>query len=93
MWQIFLQEKSKDLQKAFLLLKNEDEVFCFLRDLLTEDEISEFSQRLDIAQRLEKRQSYKDIEKETWVSSTTIARVSKFLKWKRWWYKTVFSRR
>lgn len=89
---ISLQKKSKNLQKAFLCMKNEDEVFCFLRDLLTEDEISEFTQRLEIAERLHNKESYKEIEKQTSVSSTTIARVSKFLKWKRWWYRLYFDR-
>jgi uncharacterized protein YerC len=43
---------SKDLQNAFLLLKTKDEVFNFLRDLLTENEILEFSQRFEIAKML-----------------------------------------
>ena len=47
-----LQEVSLDLQKAFLKLKTKHEAFSFLRDLLTEDEIVEFSLRLDIAKRL-----------------------------------------
>jgi uncharacterized protein YerC len=49
-----LQDISKDLQKAFLLLKTRNDVFNFLRDLLTQEEIVELSQRLDIAHRLKK---------------------------------------
>ena len=49
-----LQDISKDLQKAFLLLKTKKDVFHFLRDLLTQEEIVELSQRLDIAQRLKR---------------------------------------
>lgn len=75
-----LKNKSTDLQKAFLKLKSTNDVFSFLRDLLTQDEIIEFSLRLDIAKRLHQWQNYKEIEKETWASSTTIARVAKFLK-------------
>ncbi len=60
-----LQKKSEKLQKAFLCMKNEDEIFYFLRDLLTEDEISEFNQRLEIAEKLYKKDSYKEIEKQT----------------------------
>ncbi|MCF7835177.1 DNA-binding transcriptional regulator [Candidatus Gracilibacteria bacterium] len=75
-----LQKKSLNLQKSFLKLKTPKQVFNFLRDLLTEDEILEFSQRLEIATRLYKGQNYKEIENQTGTSSTTIARVAKFLK-------------
>jgi TrpR-related protein YerC/YecD len=64
-------------------------MFAFMRDLLTEDEIVEFSLRLDIASRLHQWQNYKKIEKETWASSTTIARVAKFLKGKFGGYRKV----
>ena len=47
-----LEKISADVQKAFLQLKTKHEVFMFLRDLLTEDEIVEFSLRFDIAKRL-----------------------------------------
>ena len=47
-----LQKTSLDLQRAFLQLHSKHEVFAFLRDLLTEDEILEFSLRLDIAKTL-----------------------------------------
>jgi len=84
-----LQKISSNLQKSFLKLKNPKEVFSFLRDLLTSDEIIEFSLRLDIATRLHKWQHYKTIEQETWASSTTIARVAKFLKGEFGGYKKV----
>ena len=60
-----LQKLSLDLQKAFLQLKTKHDVFAFLRDLLTEDEIVEFSLRFAIAQRLRQGENYKHIEKET----------------------------
>jgi len=60
-----LQNISLDLQKAFLSLQTKHDVFSFLRDLLTEDEIAEFSLRLDIAKRLHAGQNYKDIEHTT----------------------------
>lgn len=75
-----LQKISLDLQNAFLQMKTKADVFSFLRDILTADEIVEFSLRLDIAKRLHQGQNYKEIEKTTWASSTTIARVAKFLK-------------
>jgi uncharacterized protein YerC len=60
-----LQDISTDLQKAFLTLHTKNEIFAFLRDLLTEDEIVELSLRFDIAQRLHSGQHYKDIERLT----------------------------
>jgi TrpR-related protein YerC/YecD len=75
-----LQNSAKLLLSSLLQCKEVDELFSFLRDLLTEAEILEFSQRLDIARRLHQKESYKKIEAETGVSSTTIARVAKFLK-------------
>jgi uncharacterized protein YerC len=47
-----LQKASENLQKSFLKLKTSSQMFAFMRDLLTEDEIVEFSLRLDIASRL-----------------------------------------
>ena len=85
-----LQKKSENLQKAFLKLKSEETVFCFLRDLLTEWEILEFSQRLEIAEMLYNWKIYKEIEKTIWASSTTVARVWKFLNWDFGGYKSVF---
>ncbi|MFZ2911963.1 MAG: YerC/YecD family TrpR-related protein [Candidatus Absconditicoccaceae bacterium] len=84
-----LQKVSSNLQKAFLKLKTSKQVFNFLRDLLTEDEIIEFSLRLEIATRLYKGQNYKEIEKSTGASSTTIARVAKFLKGEFGGYKNI----
>lgn len=49
-----LQKISEALQKTFLQLKTKQDVFNFLRDLLTQEEIIEISQRLDIAHRLQK---------------------------------------
>ncbi|MDR3169944.1 MAG: TrpR-like protein YerC/YecD [Candidatus Peribacteria bacterium] len=74
-----LKKLSVNLQKSFLTLSSEEECFRFLRDLMTEAEIIDFSQRLDIAIRLQKGEPYKQIESSSGVSSTTIARVGKFL--------------
>lgn len=82
----------KDLVQAILLLKNTEEVKNFLRDLMTESEILEFSKRLKAAQMLNDKISYLDIEKETGLSSTTIARVSKWLTNGKSGYKTIIAR-
>ena len=51
----------------------------------------EFTQRLDIAKRLGQKESYKKIETETGASSTTIARVAKFLNGGHGGYKKVIA--
>lgn len=68
------------LIKALLQLKNNNEAKNFLRDLLTEDEIIEFGTRLKAATMLNQEVPYTKITKETGLSSTTIARISKWLK-------------
>lgn len=71
--------ESKELFKAILSLKSEDECRKFFRDLLTEAEIKEFSNRWKVAQMLDQKIPYEEIAKETGMSSTTIARISKWL--------------
>lgn len=82
----------KALCWAVLALKSDSEALAFLKDLLTETEILEISQRLDIAKMLAQKVSYKNIEEKTWVSSTTIARVGKALKSRNRGYKIVIER-
>ncbi|MBC7504004.1 hypothetical protein H7169_03455 [Candidatus Gracilibacteria bacterium] len=58
---------------------NPDSIYHFLRDLLSENEIIEFSRRFEVAILLDQKISYTEIEKQTGMSSTTMARISKFL--------------
>lgn len=72
-------KNAKELYKAILLLTNEDECKRFLGDLLTPAEIKEFSNRWKVAQMLDAKIPYERIEKITSMSTTTIARISKWL--------------
>lgn len=72
-------EKTENLMKAILSLRNLDEAKRFFRDLMTEKEIIEFSNRWQAAQMLYKKNPYSNIEKETGLSSRTVARVLKWL--------------
>ena len=65
--------------KAVLKLENLGEARKFFRDLLTEQEIEEFAGRWEVACMLSKNTPYSKIAKETGMSSTTIARISKWL--------------
>jgi len=85
-------KENKQLIKAILSLKTSDEAKQFLRDLMTEKEIIEFSKRLQTAEMLTAKTPYSVIEQKTGLSSTTVARVSKWLNGKEGGYKTIISR-
>ncbi|MFA6995409.1 MAG: YerC/YecD family TrpR-related protein [Patescibacteria group bacterium] len=84
--------ENKRLIKAILALKTPDEARRFLRDLLTEKELIEFAKRLQAAEMLTEKIPYLIIEKKTGLSSTTVARVSKWLNGQKSGYKTIIAR-
>jgi TrpR-related protein YerC/YecD len=85
-------KENRELIDAILALKDPEEAKSFLRDLMTEGEIQEFSKRLLAAKMLTNKISYIEIEKQTGLSSTTIARVSKWLNGKGGGYKTILNK-
>lgn len=86
-------DRSKQqLVRAILALDSADETQRFLRDLLTPAEIEEFSKRFEAARLLNNGDSYSDIVRKTGLSSTTIARVSRFLNGKQKGYSSVISK-
>ena len=85
-------KENQTLVRAVLALKTPDEVRRFFRDLMTQGEIEEFGKRLKTAELLTNKVPYSIIEKQTGLSSTTIARVSKWLNGKEGGYKTVINR-
>ncbi len=85
-------KENERLIQAFLTLKTDDEAKRFLRDLLTEKEIEEFANRLRAAEMLAAKKSYLAIGEATGLSSTTIARVAKWLYGKEGGYKLVFKK-
>ena len=90
-----IDQHNKDISillKAVLSLKNENESWKFLRDLLTEPEIKEFANRWKVARMLDQKISYEEIERETGMSSTTIARVNKWLTNGKGGYKLMLKR-
>jgi len=88
----WINQDTDALFEAILKLKNLDEARRFFRDLLTEKEILEFGQRWKVARMLAKRIRYTKIEQETGMSSTTIARVNKWLKKGMGGYKLILER-
>jgi len=82
----------KELISAVIMLKDFGEAKKFLRDLLTESELVEFGNRWKVARMLSEKISYTKIEKETGLSSTTVARVSDWLKKGTGGYKLILKR-
>ena len=85
-------KENKDLVQAILALDTSDEAERFLRDLLTEGEIEEFAKRLKAARMLSAGSTYAVVEKATGFSSTTVARVSKWLNNGKGGYKTILGK-
>lgn len=85
-------KEAKELYKALLCLKDENEVAKFLGDLLTPAEIKEFANRWKVVQLLDKKVPYEDITKATGMSSTTIARIQKWLSGTLGGYKLMLQR-
>lgn len=73
----------KDLEilyEAIVSLDTVQECEDFLRDLLTKTEVNEAAMRWKVARLLNAGTTYIEIEKITGLSSTTVARVHKWLK-------------
>lgn len=85
-------QENKRLVQAILALKTPGEARHFLRDLMTQGEIEEFARRFRAAEMLTEKRPYSLIERETGLSSTTVARVSKWLKGKEGGYRTIIAR-
>lgn len=74
---------NKDIDELYaVILKLESLAECkkFFRDLLTEKEINDITERWKIAKMLVSGVPYSQIEDELGISSTTIARVHKWVK-------------
>ena len=84
--------ENRRLIQSILALRTDDETKRFLRDLMTEKEIKEFAKRLKAAEMLTEKVPYSVIEKETGLSSTTVARVAKWLNGKGGGYRTIISK-
>lgn len=85
-------KETKEFFKAILSLKSEAECRKFLRDLLTEAEIKEFANRWKVARLLEEKIPYEEITQKTGMSSTTIARIQKWLQNGKGGYRLMLER-
>ncbi len=84
--------KTESLLETILALQDLKEAKRFFRDLLTPSELEEFGNRWLAAKMLNAKVSYNRIVKETGLSTTTIARISKWLKRGKGGYRLMLKR-
>lgn len=77
---IWDDEAAKEFLAGIMALDNKSVAEAFLADILTASEIKEFGNRLKTAKMLRANKSYDEIRSATGMSTTTIARVSEWLK-------------
>ena len=77
----FKSPSSDRLFQAILNLESIEECYAFFDDICTIKEIKDMTQRLDTAILLDKEMNYQDISAKTGISSATIVRVNKCLKY------------
>jgi TrpR-related protein YerC/YecD len=73
-------EYTDQLFEAILTLKNVDQCERFFRDIMTTQEIETFSARLQTAIMLKQDKSYRQISKETGMSTATITRINQWIE-------------
>ena len=86
------KEKSDQLYKAILQLKDEQECYDFFQDLCTVSELRAMEQRFEVASLLYDGMIYNDILERTGASSATISRVNRSLQYGADGYQAVLPR-
>lgn len=81
-----------NLFRAFMSLESIDECYDFFEDLCTVAEIQEMAKRLNAAKMLSDGAKYNDVAEKTGLSSATISRVNRSLKYGADGYKKVLER-
>ncbi len=82
----------QELYAELLKLETEREAELFLEDLCTIKELESMSQRLKAAKMLLDGKTYNEIVEETEISSATLARVSKCVRYGNGGYKNVITK-
>lgn len=85
-------KSTQRLFKAFSLLKDEDEIANFCRDLMTVAELEELAGRFAVAEELYKGSTQRKTSEITGVSIATVTRVNHWLRRGMNGYKTVLDR-
>jgi len=85
-------QKENELFEALLKLKTAEECGQFLNDLCTPGEVDELSSRWWVARLLSQKKPYRKISEETGVSTATITRVARFMKYGNDGYNKILKR-
>ena len=86
------KELFNELYEALLNVENKKEMALFLDDLCTMKELESMAQRLKAAKMLLDDKTYNEIVEETDISSATLARVSKCVRYGKGGYKKVITK-
>lgn len=86
------QYPSEDLIKAILSINSQEECEQFLNDLCTIQELEKMSQRLEAAKLLIDGDTYEQVIEKTGISSTTLSRVSKCIRYGDGGYKNIIDK-
>ncbi len=86
-----MQREVEELFKVIASLKTAEEVKILFEDLCTYKEIDLMAQRLDSAKLLLEGATYEEIIKKTDISSATLSRVSRCVKYGKG-YKTILKK-
>ena len=84
--------ETKELYRAILMLKNEEECRALFEDLCTVAEVQVMGKRLKAAKMLATGSKYADVVKTTRLSTATISRVNRALKYGSDGYTTILHR-
>ncbi len=86
-------EETDHLFQAILSLQSVEECYRFFDDLCTINEVLAMAQRFESAVKLYQGNTFSNITSETGVSSATLTRVNRCLKYGAGGYKTILDRR
>ena len=85
-------EQTDNLFRAVLSLNNIDECYAFFEDLCTVSELREMAKRLTAARMLNNNYIYSDISEKTGLSTATISRANRCLKYGNAGYAEILRR-
>lgn len=85
-------EEVEHLFQSILTLENMEECYAFFEDVCTINELLSIAQRLEVAWRLRKGQTYLEICEKTGASTATISRVGRSLNFGNGGYDIVLNR-
>lgn len=88
----FDNENTKYLYSALTAIKTEEEAKAFLQDICTIAELTEMANRISVAKMLSDGLTYQQICESTGISTATVTRVNRCLRYGSGGYRLVLDR-